>query len=70
LKVVILRSVSYPPDRTDRKLTASNKTPFSHSLWKRGAEQGPWGILGHRMDADVKLVMEGNLEGLKFIMEN
>lgn len=31
---------------------------------------GPWGILGHRTDADVKVVLEGNLEGLKFIIEN
>jgi len=26
---------------------------------------GPYGILGHRTDADVKLVLQGNIEGLK-----
>ncbi len=29
--------------------------------------KGPWGILGHRMDADVELVLKGNLKGLKSI---
>ena len=33
------------------------------TLEKAGYD-GPWGVLGHRMDADVKLVLEGNLEGL------
>ena len=32
--------------------------------------KGPYGILGHRMDADVKSVLAGNLEGLKTILEN
>jgi sugar phosphate isomerase/epimerase len=30
---------------------------------------GPYGILGHRKDADVKSVLTGNLEGLKTILE-
>ena len=29
---------------------------------------GPYGILGHIEDADVKIVLEGNLEGLKSIL--
>ena len=28
---------------------------------------GPYGILGHRTDEDVKLVLQGNIEGLKTI---
>jgi hypothetical protein len=36
---------------------------------KDSGYNGLWGILGHIMDADVKLVLEGNLEGLKSILE-
>jgi sugar phosphate isomerase/epimerase len=32
--------------------------------------KGPYGILGHRMDADAKSVLAGNLEGLKIIFDN
>ena len=31
--------------------------------------KGPWGILGHKMEADVKLVLKGNLEGLVSLLE-
>lgn len=32
--------------------------------------KGPYGILGHRTDADVKQVLQKNLEGLKSIIKN
>jgi hypothetical protein len=32
--------------------------------------KGPYGILGHRMDADVKLVLAGNLAGLTKILQH
>jgi hypothetical protein len=31
---------------------------------------GPYGILGHRTDADVKMVLQGNIEGLKSLKTN
>ena len=31
---------------------------------------GPFGILGHVEDADVEKVLQGNLEGLKKVMES
>jgi len=34
-------------------------------ILKNNGFNGPWGILGHRTDADVKLVLEKNLKGLE-----
>ena len=37
-------------------------------ILKKNGYKGPWGILGHRTDADVKNVLEQNMEGLGKIM--
>ena len=38
-------------------------------ILKKNGYNGPWGILGHRTDADVKLVLQKNKKGVKKIMK-
>lgn len=37
-------------------------------ILKKNGYNGPWGILGHRTDADVKQVLQRNIGGVKKIM--
>jgi len=37
-------------------------------ILKENGYNGPWGILGHRTDADVKQVLQQNITGVKKIM--
>ena len=37
-------------------------------ILKKNGYNGPWGILGHRTEADVKNVLERNIEGLEKTM--
>lgn len=38
------------------------------AILEKSGYHGPWGILGHRTDADVKLVLQRNIAGVKKIM--
>lgn len=42
-----------------------NKEQYMFDLLKEAGFNGPWGLLGHVEDADVKVILEGNIKGYK-----